>query len=341
MDLRLLFPAIGLWIGVAATFFVTGHNPDPVIRNSHAQFVFTVLIVALVIVCAIGVYFRWLRPTEFGTQRFRARGIFVVFVLLGALTTALQISSQTSEPLAGWVNQKPIAQISGVISTESQTRATSTAAVWKSPKIQVLTLSSDSITVGEVAYQIQVPLTVEVEPEVVVPPPGTAVVITGKLGKSYRYGNFAAGVSAVSSIEVLSTPGFVDSLAHTMRTGLTNALFGIDERGGSLVAGLAIGDESALPGELKDQMRLSGLAHLTAVSGGNVAIVLAMVILVSMALGVKLVGRVVLSLGALVFYVILVQPQPSVVRAAPWVQLLSSLSSLVGARLDRQSCQQQ
>jgi len=47
---------------VAATFFVTGHNPDPVIRNSHAQFVFTVLIVALVIVCAIGVYFRWLRP---------------------------------------------------------------------------------------------------------------------------------------------------------------------------------------------------------------------------------------------------------------------------------------
>ena len=331
MDLRLLFPAIGLWIGVAATFFVTGHNPDPVIRNSHAQFVFTLLIVALIIVCAIGVYFRWLRPTEFGTQRFRARGIFVVFVLLGALTTALQITSQTSEPLAGWVNQKPIAQISGVISTESQTRATSTAAVWKSPKIQVLTLSSDSITVGEVAYQIQVPLTVEVEPEVVVPPPGTAVVITGKLGKSYRYGNFAAGVSAVSSIEVLSTPGFVDSLAHTMRTGLTNALFGIDERGGSLVAGLAIGDESALPGELKDQMRLSGLAHLTAVSGGNVAIVLAMVILVSMALGVKLVGRVVLSLGALVFYVILVQPQPSVVRAATMGAIVV-IAFLVGGR---------
>jgi competence protein ComEC len=138
-------------------------------------------------------------------------------------------------------------------------------------------------------------------------------------------------VSSVSSIEVISAPGFIDSLAASMREGLTRSLIGIDERGGSLVAGLAIGDESALPGELRDQMRLSGLAHLTAVSGGNVAIVLAMVILVSMLLGVKLLGRVVLSLGALGFYVILVQPQPSVVRAATMGAIVV-IAFLVGGR---------
>ena len=141
-------------------------------------------------------------------------------------------------------------------------------------------------------------------------------MITGKLGRSYRYGDFAAGVSSVTEIEVLAAPGFVDSLAHTMRIGLDDALSGVDKRGGSLVAGLAIGDESALPGELKDQMRVSGLAHLTAVSGGNVAIVLALVVLICTLVGIKLWGRVALCLGALGFYVILVQPQPSVVRAA-------------------------
>ncbi len=331
MDLRLLFPAVGLWLGVVTTFFLTGRDSDPVIRNSQAQ-VALVLVLAGCIILGIAVAYFWLcRPVEFGSQVFRVRGIFMFFVLLGCGVTALQISAQTGQPLSGWINQNPIAQISGVISTQAQTRATPTAAVWKSPKIQVVTLATDSITVGEVSYAIEVPFTVEVEAEVVVPPPGSSVVITGKLGQSFRYGNFAAGVSSVSDIEVISGPGFVDSLAQSMRGGLTRALFGIDERSGSLVAGLAIGDESALPGALRDQMRLSGLAHLTAVSGGNVAIVLAMVILVSMLVGVKLVGRVVLSLGALGFYVILVQPQPSVVRAATMGAIVV-IAFLVGGR---------
>lgn len=331
MDLRLLFPAVGLWLGVATTFFLTGRNPDPIIRNSHAQVALVLVLAGFIILGGVVAYLWLWRPTAFGSQVFRVRGIFLFFALLGCGVTALQISAQTSQPLSEWINQKSVAQITGVISTQAQTRATPIAAVWKSPEIQVVTLATDSITVGEVSYSIEVPVTVEIKAEVVVPPPGSSVVITGKLGQSFRYGNFAAGVSSVSSIEVITGPGFVDSLAQSMRGGLTRALYGVDERGGSLVAGLAIGDESALPGELRDQMRLSGLAHLTAVSGGNVAIVLAMVILVSMLLGVKLLGRVVLSLGALGFYVILVQPQPSVVRAATMGAIVV-IAFLVGGR---------
>jgi competence protein ComEC len=331
MDLRLLFPAIALWLGVAVTFFLTGKNPDPVTRNSHVQIAFVIVLTGFIILIAVAAYLRWWRPSEFNSQVFRVRWIFLVFLFLGCGVAALQISAQTSEPLSTWINQKSVAQISGVISTQAQTRATPSAAVWKSPEVQVVTLATDSMRVGEGAYYIEVPVTVEVEAEVVVPPPGSSVVITGKLGRSFRYGNFAAGVSSVSSIEVISAPGFIDSMAASMREGLTRSLIGIDERGGSLVAGLAIGDESALPGELRDQILLSGLAHLTAVSGGNVAIVLAMVILVSMLLGVKLLGRVVLSLGALGFYVILVQPQPSVVRAATMGAIVV-IAFLVGGR---------
>jgi competence protein ComEC len=331
MDLRLVFPAIGLWLGVVTTFFLTGKNADPVIRNANAQVALVLVFTGCIILGAAVAYFwRW-RPGEFGTQAFRVRVIFFFFVLLGCGVTALQISAQTSQPLSGWINQKPMAHISGVISTQAQIRATPTSVVWKSPEIQVFTLATDSITVGEVSYSIEVPVTVEVEAGDVVPPPGSSVILTGKLGQTYRYGNFAAGVSSLSGIEVISSPGFVDSLAQSMREGLTRALDGVDERGGSLVAGLAIGDESALPGELREQMRLSGLAHLTAVSGGNVAIVLAMVILVSMFAGVRLIGRVVLSLGALGFYVILVQPQPSVVRAATMGAIVV-IAFLVGGR---------
>ncbi len=331
MDLRLLFPAIGLWIGVAATFFFTGQDPDPVVRNASAKLVFTLLVLGIAVFVAWLLVIWRMRPVELQSNVLRVRGIFTVFVFLGCVVSALQISAQSSDPLASWINEKPVAQISGVISTEVQTRATSTAAVWKAPEMQVVSLASEEITVGEATYSIELPFTVEVDAGVVIPPPGTSVVITGKLGQSYRYGNFAAGVSSVELIEVVGEPGFVDALAHTMRGGLSTALAGIDDRGGPLVAGLAIGDESALPPELKDQMRLSGLAHLTAVSGGNVAIVLAMVILVSMLLGIRLLGRVALSLGALVFYVILVQPQPSVVRAATMGAIVV-IAFLVGGR---------
>jgi competence protein ComEC len=331
MDLRLLFPAVGLWLGVVTTFFLTGRNADPVSRNSHSHVVLILALAGCLILGAVVAYFWLWRPVGLSSQTFRVRGIFLFFVLLGCGVTGLQISAQTSEPLSEWINQKANVHISGVISTQAQTRLTPTAAVWKSPEIQVLTLATDTITVGEVSYSIELPLTVEIEADVIAPPPGSSVVITGKLGQSFRYGNFAAGVSSVSSVEVISSPGFVDSLADSMRGGLTRALSGVNERSGSLVAGLAIGDESAMPGELRDQMRLSGLAHLTAVSGGNVAIVLAMVILVSMLAGVKLVGRVVLSLGALGFYVILVQPQPSVVRAATMGAIVV-IAFLVGGR---------
>lgn len=331
MDLRLVFPAAGLWLGVATTFFVTGQDPDPLSRHSESQRVLLVLAFVVAFTVTVAIYYWRLRPSEFGSQLFIACVIFTTFVILGCFSAALHVHAHTSEPLATWINQKPNAQIRGVISNEVQRRVTSTAAVWKSPEISVVTVATDLITVKNVSYHIEIPMTVESELEITVPPPGTLVVITGKLGRSYRYGNFAAGVSSVTQIEILAAPGFLDSLAHTMRIGLDNALSGVDKRAGSLVAGLAIGDESAMPGELKDQMRVSGLAHLTAVSGGNVAIVLALVVLICTLVGIKLWGRVALCLGALGFYVILVQPQPSVVRAATMGAIVV-VAFLVGGR---------
>ena len=69
MDLRLVFPAAGLWLGVATTFFVTGQDPDPVSRHSESER----RIAGPGLCCCAGwgsriIYYWRLRPSEFGSQ---------------------------------------------------------------------------------------------------------------------------------------------------------------------------------------------------------------------------------------------------------------------------------
>ncbi|PJJ63370.1 competence protein ComEC [Compostimonas suwonensis] len=86
--------------------------------------------------------------------------------------------------------------------------------------------------------------------------------------------------------------------------------------GGELLPGLAVGDTSAVSAGLDADMKASSLSHLTAVSGANCAIVVAAIMLLGRVLGVARWVRVAGSLSALAAFVVLVTPEPSVVRAA-------------------------
>lgn len=83
-----------------------------------------------------------------------------------------------------------------------------------------------------------------------------------------------------------------------------------------LVPGLVIGDTSATPPDLTDAMTTAGLTHLSAVSGSNVAIVLAAALGAARWVGVRRRWRPVLAVVALTGFVVLVRPEPSVLRAA-------------------------
>jgi competence protein ComEC len=63
-------------------------------------------------------------------------------------------------------------------------------------------------------------------------------------------------------------------------------------------------------------MRLTGLTHLQAVSGENVSVVLAVTLAVARAIGVRRRLRVVVAAVALLGFVVLARPSPSVLRAA-------------------------
>lgn len=84
----------------------------------------------------------------------------------------------------------------------------------------------------------------------------------------------------------------------------------------NLVSGLAIGIDQGLSEQFIVNMKSTGLTHLTAVSGANCAIVLGAFWLIGKAFRVSRNFRFILSILALVGYVALVGPQPSVLRAA-------------------------
>ena len=104
--------------------------------------------------------------------------------------------------------------------------------------------------------------------------------------------------------------------ANGLRATFRAAAAQLPGDGGALLPGLAIGDTAAVYDTLDAAMKASSLSHLTAVSGANCAIVIGLVLLVGGRLGAPRVWRIAVAIGVLVAFVILVTPEPSVVRAA-------------------------
>ena len=83
----------------------------------------------------------------------------------------------------------------------------------------------------------------------------------------------------------------------------------------ALVAGIALGDTGGLPADTRAELRSSGLYHLVAVSGQNVALVIAFTLVCLGAAGVIGAPARVAGLGVTVAYVLVTGAGPSIVRA--------------------------
>jgi competence protein ComEC len=120
----------------------------------------------------------------------------------------------------------------------------------------------------------------------------------------------------VGEIAVVSQPAGQLAWFNQLRSDYVENLSGVTPDSKVLVAGLAIGEISQLSENLEQQMRTVSLTHLVAVSGANCAIVVGMVYLIAVRLRFGIAGRTIISLSALIGYVLLVGPDPSVLRAA-------------------------
>lgn len=117
----------------------------------------------------------------------------------------------------------------------------------------------------------------------------------------------------ITELEVVAPPRGPHALAARVRAGLHDAVANLDPRRGALLEGLTIGDTSGLAPETIDLFRNAGLSHVLAVSGSNVAIVLGAVLIGLRSVGLR--ARILSGYIALGLFVLVVGPDPSVLRA--------------------------
>ena len=162
-------------------------------------------------------------------------------------------------------------------------------------------------------------------------PMGTRVRVRTRLRPTEAGRAEAAIIPKRAGLTVLGPPSGILGAVTSVRAGLAQAVgapgigapvaAGAGEETGlwppgarSLVPGVALGDDHALPAPLREDMRTVSMTHLTAVSGQHVAIILG--------LGLEALGalprrwRALLGAVMLTLLVILVRPSGSVLRAA-------------------------
>lgn len=175
------------------------------------------------------------------------------------------------------------------------------------------------IQTGARATVVNVEAVVRVAPEDVEPRADLdvgAVVMASGTATTARPGERAVLIVQASRGAVVANPPSGLALTGaTLRQELVRASTGLPGEGAALVPGLAVGDTSVVSSELDAAMKESSLSHLTAVSGANCALVVGLAFAAAAAVGTPRAARAGAGLVTLAGFVLLVTPEPSVVRA--------------------------
>lgn len=123
-------------------------------------------------------------------------------------------------------------------------------------------------------------------------------------------------VRSSGTFELLSPPAGIWEALWRLRSQFADAASHLPPPGSALIPGLAVGDTAAVGAGLEEAMTVASLSHLTAVSGANCAIVVGLAFGAAALCGARRGARIAAGLGALTLFVLLVTPEPSVVRAA-------------------------
>lgn len=311
MDARLLLPAGAAWAAAAVALAACSTWP---------QLTPPALVVAALLALAA---FLMRMPVTV-----RAIALACAF---GLLLASAHVQARHRAPLDDWIRAHAIVDARAEVTGDPVRRTSTNAPVWMPSTstgiaVRVTELRARGTTLG-----LSVPMELRLSAEQHAPPVGSMLAMRMRLSPAPWNRDLEAYATQAGEITVIGGPNAVNSLANAMRAGLRESTTGLSADTSSLISGLAVGDVSQQPPELDEAMRAAGLTHLTAVSGGNVAIVIAAVLLLTSRLRLRRRARVGIALAALVFFVILVRPQPSVIRAAVMCALVI-LGMLTGGR---------
>jgi len=299
-DLRLAVPAAVAWVAVAVAIGA----PSALAPMAVASWALAGIIIA------VGRTTRW--PTA----------------AIAALAFGLAALGVTSAAASAAHRQPPVlieaAQAGRFISAE----ATTTETVL--PGSESFTVDLAFISIGPEVVAISAPARVfgaASDGELGI---GTRIKVTGTLAATPPQDRVAFLVfTRGPPVTVAASPPALD-WANALRASLRDAAAELPGDGGALLPGLSIGDTSAVGEQLDMAMKRSALSHLTAVSGANCVVVIGIVMLAGAAVGVPRLWRIVASIAVLGAFVVLVTPEPSVLRAGTMALIV--LVSLGGGR---------
>ena len=129
----------------------------------------------------------------------------------------------------------------------------------------------------------------------------------------WRWKHAVGGFHATDILGVSSSRGLLARAANDARALVLAGSQHLAPVDRALLAGFLLGDTRGVPDSLTEQFRAAGLTHLTAVSGENVAFVLALCAPLLRRLAWR--GRVAGALTVLVFFGTMTRWEPSVLRA--------------------------
>jgi competence protein ComEC len=164
---------------------------------------------------------------------------------------------------------------------------------------------------------------------------GDRVILTGRVTESDMRARWRHVVARLDNARVvaLRQPTGLLSGADALRNTILRGTAPLSPTTRALVAGFLLGDTRQVPAEVTAQYRDSGLSHLLAVSGENVAFVLALAGPVLRRL--RLPARTILALGVVLLFASMTRFEPSVLRASAMaaIALLATLSGRPASRV--------
>lgn len=301
-DLRLLPIVAGLWIGEVVVLQVAGSHPWWWALGSG------VLLAGALLAATRG-------PVDLLGARTVVVWVSLCGLGLGGVVASAHLARLHPPVLEDAARSRSVLRAEGLVTGDPVVRLPADDGGRQLDPSWSVPVRMHSVTVRGQTYSVRVPALLQGD-QVRDLRYGSRVDLTGLAREAWAPERHALTVQALGPIRVRSPPGPVAEVTTRIREAFRKACSGLPRDAAALLLGLAVGDESLLSAELDRAMIRAGLAHLTAVSGSNTSLVVGITMAVVAGLGLGWRGRVATCLMVLAGYVMLVRPEPSVLRAA-------------------------
>ena len=307
MDFRLSSLAVATWLSAAIVITSAG-LANPIWASAMCA---TFILVARV-------FIRRFSSNEIETKTLLA--MILLGTLLGTAIATLRILPLATGPIAQASQSNSV--VSGIATITSDPIVTQSKddLDWNNRRLLRISLRIDSLTTRGKTFNVGSPvMSFITDPELIAIAehyiPGQRFEFSGKLSSAPIGKPFAGYLKLLEPPVLVQSAPRYQELASNLRSGLHESLRFSSDAAQGLVPGLALGDSSALKPELADQMKAAGLTHLIAVSGTNVTLLIVVVLAILRGFRVNRNWQYLVTVIALLAFVVLVRPQPSVLRA--------------------------